>query len=453
LRRGGKKYINSSRATSARTLRKAIEKREALISVIGLGYVGLPLVRTFCKKGFHVIGFDNDPEKVKLLNAGKSYIFHTPSSFIRKIVRSGCFEATDDFRRLNEPDVIIICVPTPLDGPGKPDLSYVRNTARSIAKALRKGQLVILESTTYPGTTEEVIRPLLEKSGLRAGADFFLAYSPEREDPGNAKFTMEKIPKVVGGVDPVSGRLASLLYSKVVVKVVPVSGTKEAEASKILENIYRAVNIALVNELKVLFDKMGIDVWEVIKAASTKPFGFHTFHPGPGLGGHCIPIDPFYLAWRAKQFGFNPRFIELAGLINTCMPRYVVSRLAESLKRGGKKVEGAKVLILGMAYKKNVDDIRESPSLKLAEILMQKGACVSYNDPYIPEFSGLRSYDFSMKSRKLTGKLLQSQDAVVIATDHDAYNYPFIVRNSKLVIDTRNATRNVKKGREKIVRA
>jgi len=441
-----------------KTLKAAIEERKALIGIIGLGYVGLPLVRAFCNKRFRVLGFDIDPEKVKKLQQGKSYIKHIPSSFVKKMTAGGRFEATDDFSRLNEADAIIICVPTPLKQtrrhkPGPPDISFIRNTARDISKALRRGQLVILESTTYPGTTEEVLLSILEKSGLAAGKDFFLAYSPEREDPGNPKYTTATIPKVVGGFDAQSLRLATLLYSKVVTSVVPVSGTKEAEACKMLENIYRAVNIALVNELKILFEKMGIDIWEVIEAASTKPFGFHAFYPGPGPGGHCIPIDPFYLSWKARQYGFDTRFIKLAGLINEKVIEYVIDRLVQGLKKSGKQLRGARILMLGMAYKKNVADIRESPSLKLAERLIARGAKVSYNDPHIPQFSGLRAYDFSMKSKRLTANLLKSQDAVIIATDHDDYDCTFIVRNARLVIDTRNATRNVKAGRHKIVRA
>ena len=441
-----------------KTLKAAIEDKEALVGIIGLGYVGLPLVRAFCKKKFRVLGFDIDPEKVKKLRQGKSYIKHIPSAFVKKMTSGGSFEATDDFSRLNEADAIIICVPTPLKQIrgrkiGPPDISFIRNTARDISKTLRRGQLVILESTTYPGTTEEVLLPILEKSGLAAGKDFFLAYSPEREDPGNPKYTTATIPKVVGGFDRQSERLASLLYSKVVTRVVHVSGMKEAEACKMLENIYRAVNIALVNELKILFEKMDIDIWEVIRAASTKPFGFHPFYPGPGPGGHCIPTDPFYLSWKARQYGFNTRFIKLAGLINEKVIEYVIERLAQGLKKSGKRLKGAGILILGMAYKKNVGDMRESPSLKLAEVLIGRGAKVCYNDPHIPQFSGLRAYDFSMKSKRLTAKLLESQDAVIIAADHDDYDYTFIVRNARLVIDTRNATRNVKICREKIVRA
>ncbi len=441
-----------SQNPAQRLLRK-ISSHKAVVGLIGLGYVGLPLVRAFTGKGFRVIGFDIDPRKVSLLRRGKSYISHIPAALIRRIRKEGLLEATTDFRRLKETDAIIICVPTPLDRMGQPDLSYVCSTAEEIAQNLRRGQLVVLESTTYPGTTEEVLKPILESSGLRSGRDFFLAFSPEREDPGNPAYSMETIPKVVGASDRLSATVAEALYKKVVVRVIRVSGTREAEATKILENIYRAVNIALVNELKTLFDQMGIDIWEVITAASTKPFGFHPFYPGPGLGGHCIPIDPFYLSWKARQYDFSTRFIELAGQINVQMPDYVASKITQALNRRGKPLKGSKILILGVSYKPNIGDIRESPAVKIIDILRRSGARVSYNDPFIPSFSGLRGYDFAMKSKPLSRELLRHQDAVVITTDHSNYDWDWIVRHSSLVVDTRNATRGVRSNRAKIVKA
>ncbi len=430
-----------------------IESLRAHVGVIGLGYVGLPLVREFAAKGFRVTGFDIDPRKVDQLNKGESYIKHIPSSLIKRL-RSDCrFEATTEYGRLSEVDCILICVPTPLDRMREPDLSYVEKSVESIARTLRKGQLVILESTTYPGTTEEVVKPILEKTGLKCGVDFFLAYSPEREDPGNPDFGTGTIPKVVGGVDEESGRLAAALYSKIVTRVVTVSSTRVAESTKMLENIYRCINIALVNELKVLFDKMEIDVWEVIEAARTKPFGFQAFYPGPGLGGHCIPIDPFYLSWKAREYETPTRFIELAGEINTSMPDYVVWKLADALNTQGKALKGAKVLVLGAAYKKDVDDHRESPSIIIIEKLDAKGALVNYNDPHIPRFVKQRQHAIDLESLPLTEEILASQDAVLIATDHTAYDYDWIVRHSQLVLDTRNATRGVREGREKIFKA
>ena len=430
-----------------------IEALKARVGIIGLGYVGLPLVREFAKAGFDVTGFDIDGEKVDKLNRGQSYIKHIPSSLIESLRASGHFEATMDYRRLAEADCVIICVPTPLDKMREPDLSYVVKSVESVARTLHKGELVILESTTYPGTTDEVAKPILESTGLVCGKDFFLAFSPEREDPGNPKFTMGNIPKVVGGVDRTSGDLAAALYGKVVGSVVRVSDARVAEACKILENIYRCINIALVNELKVLFDKMGIDIWEVIEAAKSKPFGFQAFYPGPGLGGHCIPIDPFYLSWKARQYETPTRFIELAGEINTSMPDYVVSRLQDALNGAGRALSGAKVLVLGAAYKKDVDDHRESPSIAIIEKLMAKGAAVNYNDPHIPRFAKQREHDIRLESAPLTAELLTSQDAVVIATDHTAYDYDWIVEHSRIVIDSRNATKNVKRNREKIFKA
>ena len=355
--------------------------------------------------------------------------------------------------RLAEADAILICVPTPLTDSRDPDLSYVEATANYIAQSLRPGQLIVLESTTYPGTTRDVVLPILESSGLKAGEDFYLAYSPEREDPGNPNFSASSIPKVVGGVDAQSARLAEILYAGCVEKVVAVSTCEIAEACKILENTYRSVNIAMVNELKVLFQKMGIDVWEVIDAAKTKPFGFQAFYPGPGLGGHCIPIDPFYLTWKARQFDMSTRFIELAGEINTSMPEYVVSRLSEALNKKKKAVNGSKILVLGLAYKKNVDDIRESPSIALIEMLQERGAKVDYNDPYVPRTPKQREHNLGMTSKKLTAKMLASYDCILIATDHSDYDYGWIVKHARLIVDTRNATGQVKTGRKKIVKA
>jgi UDP-N-acetyl-D-glucosamine dehydrogenase len=366
----------------------------------------------------------------------------------------GRFDATDDFSRLDEPDAVIICVPTPLTESREPDLSYVIASARAVAARLRPGQLVVLESTTYPGTTRGVVLPILEESGLVAGRDFFLAFSPEREDPGNPTYSAPTIPKVVGGLDPASLELASLLYARVVVRVEPVSSPEVAEACKILENTYRAVNIALVNELKILYDKMGIDVWEVIDAAKSKPFGFQAFYPGPGLGGHCIPIDPFYLAWIARKYHTPTRFIELAGEINTAMPGYVVSRVIDALNERGKPIKGSKILLLGMAYKRDVDDPRESPGFELMDLLLGKGADVAYNDPHIPTLPPMRKYPhLRMSSRDLAAETLASADLVLIVTDHSAYDWAFVVEHSRLVVDTRNATRGVVEGREKIVKA
>ncbi|MCD6365685.1 MAG: nucleotide sugar dehydrogenase [Planctomycetes bacterium] len=434
-------------------LLQSIKSGKALIGVVGLGYVGLPLVREFTNSEMKVLGIDVDPVKVKSLMAGKSYIEHIPSAMIKQAVKSGLFSATADLSRLREPDCILICVPTPLTKMREPDMIYVRTTAQAIAKTLRKGQLVVLESTTYPGTTREVMLPILEESGLEVGKDFFLAYSPEREDPGNKDFTTGTIPKVVGGYDKNSLAVAVACYGKIIDSVVQVSSCEAAEASKILENTYRCVNIALVNELKTLFDRMGIDVWEVISAAATKPFGFTPFWPGPGLGGHCIPIDPFYLAWKAREYGMTTRFIELAGEINISMPEYVVDKLMHALNQRRCVMKGSKILVLGLAYKKNVDDVRESPSLELIELLRHHGAKVDYNDPHIPRTHKMREHNLKMTSKKLTARMLASYDAVLISTDHSSYDYQFIVDNAALVVDTRNATANVKRGRRKIVKA
>ncbi len=427
-----------------------IKERHANIGIIGLGYVGLPLVIEFSRAGFNVTGFDIDQEKVNTLKSGKSYIRHIPSEVIRDLKN---FTPTTDFSKLSEMDCIIICVPTPLNEYREPDMSYVFNTAKTIAKYLRKGQLVVLESTTYPGTTDEDLRAILEESGLKAGVDFYLAYSPEREDPGNKEFTTKKIPKVVGGFTPKCLELANTLYSQIVEKTVPVSSTKVAEATKLLENIYRAVNIALVNELKMLFDRMGIDIWEVIEAAKTKPFGFQAFYPGPGLGGHCIPVDPFYLTWKAREYDFSTKFIELAGEINTSMPYYVVQKVIEALNQRGKPIKGAKILILGLAYKKDVDDARESPSLVLIKLLKEKGAEVDYNDPYIPKPPKMRKYRLDKCSVELTEENLKKYDCVVIATDHSYYDPDFLLKHANLIVDTRNLIKNHKEFPGKVIKA
>ncbi|GAB4336209.1 MAG: nucleotide sugar dehydrogenase [Candidatus Abyssubacteria bacterium] len=430
-----------------------IDQKRALVGVIGLGYVGLPLAIEFCRAGFSVLGFDTDTEKVNSLNRGKSYIGHIPSDRIREYARGGMFSATSDFSRLSEPDCITICVPTPLNRQKEPDLRYVADTSSAIATRLRKGQLIVLESTTYPGTTEELMLPILSANRLAAGQDFFLAYSPEREDPGNARFPIEKIPKVVGGLSPACTDLAEKLYSKIFLKVVRVSSPRAAEMTKLLENIFRCVNIALVNEMKILSERMGIDIWEVIDAASTKPFGFMPFYPGPGLGGHCIPIDPYYLSWKAREYDFNTRFIELAGDVNTSLPYHVVQRVVEALNAKKRSISGSRVLILGVAYKPDVDDMRESPAIKIIELFLNRNAKVFYNDPHIPRFPKLRKYDLDMESVELTPKLLRSMDCAVIVTNHSGYNYDFIVKHSRMVVDTRNATRGVRTGRAKIIKA
>ncbi len=415
--------------------------------------MGLPLVLEFVEEGFPALGFDIDPEKVEMLNAGESYIKHIGPERVKKAVNARRFRATDDFSQLKEADCILVCVPTPLNKYREPDISFIVKTSETISQYLRKNQLVVLESSTFPGTTEEIMRPILERSGLTCHEDFFLAFSPEREDPNNPKYTTKTIPKVVGANHPTSLELAKTLYDQVIVKTVPVSSSQAAEATKLLENIFRSVNIALVNEMKIILDRMGIDVWEVINAAATKPFGFMPFYPGPGLGGHCIPIDPFYLTWKAREFDINTKFIELAGEINTFMPYYVVNKLVDALNEHRKSLKGSRILILGMAYKKDVDDLRESPTLKLMDILYKKGAIVDYNDPYIPELWETRHYKFNNKSVELTPENLRSYDAVLISTDHSAYHWDDIVEHARIVIDTRNATQNVNRYREKIYKA
>jgi UDP-N-acetyl-D-glucosamine dehydrogenase len=434
-------------ASPFQVLRDRIHGRTARVAVVGLGYVGLPLAETFAAGGFPVTGFDVDKNKVDKLRRGESYIGHISPARVAELVRTGRFDPTSDPAAFAAADAIVICVPTPLTEAREPDLSYVVETGRTIRDHLRPGQLVVLESTTYPGTTDDVLRPILEATGLRAGEDFYLAFSPEREDPGNKTFSTRSIPKVVGGVDAASRELAVALYAPVVSKVVPVSAARVAEACKILENTYRAVNIALVNELKVVFERMGVDVWEVIDAAKTKPFGFQAFYPGPGLGGHCIPIDPFYLTWAARRVGVNTRFIELAGEVNTAMPQFVVDRVAEALNDAGKPVKGSKVLILGAAYKKDVDDPRESPFFEIADLLRKRGAVLSYNDPHVPTLPPMRHHpELALDSRELTPGLLRSQDCVVVVTDHSAYDFQFVADHARLLVDTRNATRGVLPG-------
>jgi len=426
-------------------LLQRIEDRTAKIGIIGLGYVGLPLIRAFINAGFSAIGYDVDQRKVDALNSRKSYIQHIPSEWIEEWIDSGKFEATADMGRLGEADTLLICVPTPLNESRDPDLYYVEATCEAIAKTLRKGQLVVLESTTYPGTTREVMLPILETSELKAGEDFFLAYSPEREDPGNADFTADGIPKLVGGFDKDSTEVAVAMYEPAIVKIVPVSSCEVAEAAKITENTYRSVNIAMVNELKVIFDRLGIDVWEVIDAAKTKPFGFQAFYPGPGLGGHCIPIDPFYLSWVARRAGLNTKFIELAGEVNTSMPNYVVRRVMDSLNEQGKALKGSKICILGAAYKKDVDDPRESPSFDLMARLLKKGAVISYSDPHIPTLPSMRRWPNvpALESQELTPEFVASQDCMLVATNHTAFDCAYIAQHASLVVDTRNAMKDV----------
>ena len=428
-----------------------LRSRTAPIGVIGLGYVGLPLSLLLAEAGFKVTGFDIDQKKIDDLEAGKSYIFRIPETEIQT-ARSQGFTATTDFSLLTQQDAILLCVPTPLTGHREPDLSYIENTAKAVAPWLKEGQIVILESTTYPGTTEDVLIPLLE-SGNRAnlkvqttgtpaeGGVFYVAFSPEREDPGNTTVARRDIPKVVGGHEPIATELAAVLYEGIFTRSVRVSTTRVAEMTKLLENIYRCVNIALVNELKVLSLRMGVDIWEVIDAASTKPFGFHPFYPGPGLGGHCIPIDPFYLSWKAKEYDFNTRFIELAGEVNEAMPEFVVQQVAKALNGHKKAVNGSKILMLGMSYKKDIDDLRESPSLTIIELLRAEGADVVYNDPYHPKVGRGRHYNLNMTSTPLDN--LGQYDCVLIVTDHSDYDYKQIVADSKLVVDSRNATKGI----------
>jgi UDP-N-acetyl-D-glucosamine dehydrogenase len=429
-----------------------IKNKQATIGVIGLGYVGLPLVIEFYKAGFSVKGLDIDQKKINLLSQGQSYIKHIPDTSIRLLVKDGMFQGSTDFSLVKKLDCILICVPTPLKKNRDPDMSYILSTARKIAPHIRKEQLIVLESTTYPGTTQEVLAPELESgSGLKSNRDFYLAYSPEREDPNNKDFTTATIPKVIGSDSPASLEITDALYSSIVQKTVRVSGTNTAEATKLLENIFRAVNIALVNELKVVFDKMDIDIWEVIAASSTKPFGFMPFYPGPGLGGHCIPIDPFYLAWKAKQFGVSTRFIELAGEINVSMPYYIMQKVSLAFSKEKRSIAESRVLLLGLAYKKNVDDARESVTFKIMEMLEQQGAKVDYNDPYIPIIKSRREYKQFIGKQSVPLKKLSSYDLTIILTDHSVYDFVDIVKCSNQVLDTRNACGNIKSN--KIIKA
>ncbi len=440
----------------AARLAERIARRSARVGVIGLGYVGLPLACLFAEQRFQVTGFDVDPQKIAALNAGKSYIKHIAGKRVRDLVRAGKLSASGDFRELRKMDAVIICVPTPLTKFREPDLRFVIATGETVAASLRPGQLIVLESSTYPGTTTEVLKPILERSGLKSGRDFHLAYSPEREDPGNETYGTAAIPKVVGGDGAAALKLAKQLYDAAVVKTVPVSSPETAEAIKLTENIFRAVNIAMVNELKVIFDAMGIDIWEVIEAAKTKPFGYMPFYPGPGLGGHCIPIDPFYLTWKARAHNINTRFIELAGEINTLMPHYVVDRLTEALsRRSGKALARARILMIGLAYKKNVDDMRESPALTLIEMLEELGVTVAYHDPFITRVKPSRDHAglTNRRSVPLTPRQVSSADAVLIVTDHDAVDYALIARHAKLVVDTRNAMARAGIRSAKVVKA
>ncbi len=438
----------------ANALMQKIESREVVVGVVGLGYVGLPLVREFCNSDVRVIGFDIDERKVRMLKAGQTYIEHLPGEFFQGLIQRKLFTPTADMNLLAKPDAILIAVPTPLDKMREPDMSYIINTTRDIAKRLRPGQLVVLESTTYPGTTREVCQPMLDATGYKLDQDYFLAFSPEREDPGRKDITTRQIPKVVGGVTPTSGKLAAALYALALDTIVPVSSADVAEACKIVENVYRCVNIALVNELKMLFDRMGIDVWEVIEAAKTKPFGFQAFYPGPGLGGHCIPIDPFYLSWKARAYNMTTRFIELAGEINTAMPEYVVSKVIQALNDQGKPLKGSRVLVLGLAYKKDVDDVRESPSVTLIELLQKQGAKVDYHDPHIPVAKEMREHNLThMKSVPLTPANLRKYDCVLISTDHSKVDYELVSQHARLIVDTRNAMGRVKRAPRKIYRA
>ncbi len=431
-----------------------VGERDATVGIIGLGYVGLPLARSVARNGIKVVGFDIDAAKIDRLNAGRSYFAHIPDETVREMLAEG-FEATADVARLKACDAILICVPTPLTRHREPDLSYVTSTAEALVPHLRQGQLVVLESTTYPGTTADVLKPILERSGLRSEETLFIAYSPEREDPGNAEYGTARIPKVVGGDGPKAARLVAALYGRFIERVVPVSSTATAEAVKLTENIFRSVNIALVNELKLVYDAMGIDVWEVIEAAKTKPFGFMPFYPGPGLGGHCIPIDPFYLTWKAREFDVPVRFVELAGEINTAMPGIVVDRVAAALdRRFGKGMNGAWVLVIGVAYKKNVDDMRESPALRIIEIMEKRGARADYHDPLVPTIGRSREHS-ALAGRKSVplDAAVAGYDVAVIVTDHDSIDWQALVDSAQLVVDTRNATRHVTSNRDRIVKA
>lgn len=415
--------------------------KKGIIGVVGLGYVGLPLALRFSEVGFHVLGFDIDSEKVAKLNQGENYIHHLGSERVAQAQKSGLFSATTDFSKAIEADALILCVPTPLNKNQEPDLSYIRKTVETLTPYFRRGQLISLESTTYPGTTDEEIRTRLEERGFRVGEDIFLVFSPEREDPGNQSFNTQTIPKIIGGTTANCLEVGISAYEFAINKLVPVSSTQAAELAKLLENIYRAINISLVNELKIIADRMKIDIWEVIDAAATKPFGFTPFYPGPGMGGHCIPIDPFYLTWKAREFGIHTRFIELAGEINTAMPEWVVAKVTDALNDVGRAVRGSKILVLGLAYKKNIDDVRESPAVELLHLLSGKGAEIAYSDPHVPVFPKMRNYQMDLQSIKLSPEVLRQMDGVLIATDHDQFDYDLIQRESKLIFDTRGRYR------------
>ncbi len=432
-----------------RSLEKKIKNRTAVVGVVGMGYVGLPLAVELGREKFKVIGVDISAAKVKLVNSGKSDIDDVKDKDLRPLVKSGKIKGTSDFSELKKADVVTICVPTPLSKTKDPDVSYILAAVGEVQKYLHPGQLVILESTTYPGTTEELILPLLEETGLKVGKDFFLAFSPERVDPGNEKYTTKNTPRVVGGITAACTKVAKFFYEQTITEAIPVSSTKSAEMVKLLENTFRSVNIGLVNEVALMCDRLKIDVWEIIDAAKTKPFGFMPFYPGPGLGGHCIPIDPHYLSWKLKSLNYYARFIELAGDINSRMPEYVVERINRALNERKKALKGARILILGVAYKKDIKDLRESPALDVIRLLQNAGAQVKYNDPHVPS---IRMDDFDWRPVRLTKNVLQSSDCVAILADHSAYDYGSIVRNAPLVMDTRNATKNVKTNREKIVK-
>jgi UDP-N-acetyl-D-glucosamine dehydrogenase len=421
-------------------LKEKILNKKATIAVIGLGYVGLPLAIEFAKAGFKVIGIDLNKDKVKSINKGESYIKDVPGEDVKNVAKKKKLFATSDYGTLKKADAVSICVPTPLRKTKDPDISYIVDSSKMIAKYLKKGQLIVLESTTYPGTTTEVIQPILEESGLRAGVDFFLAFSPERVDPGNQEYKIKNTPKVIGGVTKKCTHISGILYSQIIDTVIKVSSTQAAEVIKLLENTFRSVNIGLVNEIAIICDKLGLDVWEIIDAAATKPFGFMQFYPGPGLGGHCIPIDPHYLSWKLKTLNYNAKFIELAGEINSSMPDFVVSRIDYALNSVKKSIKGSKILIIGVSYKKDIEDVRESPAIDVITILNKKGALVSYHDPYVRVLSEKK---LKLKSVRLTEKKLKEADCVVIVTDHTAFDYKYIVKNSKIIIDTRNATKNI----------
>ena len=432
-----------------RTLIEKINDNKAVVGIIGLGYVGLPLALRFADEDFDVIGFDIDENKVQNLNKGKSYIEHIPSSVISNAIEKK-FKATTNYAEILNTDVLLICVPTPLSKQREPDLTFILNTIEAILPFLHQNQLISLESTTYPGTTEEILKPKIEEKGFTIGSDISLVFSPEREDPGNLSFSTKTIPKIVGGVTQICLEVGMTLYKKVISTIVPVSSTRTAEMTKLLENIHRAVNIGLVNEMKIVADKMGIDIHEVINAAATKPFGFTPYYPGPGLGGHCIPIDPFYLTWKAREYGIHTRFIELAGEVNNFMPEWVVSKLTDALNEKEKSLKGSSILILGIAYKKNIDDMRESPAVRMMELLRDKGAHLSYSDPHVPIFPKMREHIFELESIQLDAESINSFDAVLLATDHDSFNYELIKNSANLIIDTRG---KYKEHNEKIVKA